>query len=354
MLTRNRTSMFLRKFAVNRKGTAEVIGSVLFIIIILFFFSSVYLWHDTATKTMNNVLSDKLNSQIEVNWKTDNKTLVVTNVGGVGTSLSRIWIVTGSGDHIYADLENIGGSGRTLYVGAGQTVELFLSGSGFTSPISTSWIGTGYNRVQVYYNPPVNPLESEQSFTVLTALGNMASPKGKIIIVDSYTGGSGNAPVGTIIVADFESFNYYKLTGNSLGTPLNGYNVNSQGANIAFSLTLTNNDEQHRAITLNPYSQMFFIGVKNQNMVTYIKLYIVDVQNGMIQNSFSSKTLQYGQPTTVYFASEEASTYEEFALTSDNQVDPGSYPLNLALIGSFNGGDSFGQNVPFVTTYITS
>ncbi len=60
------TPKFLKRFIINRKGTAEVIGSVLFIIILIFAFSNIYLWHDNATKTMNTLLSDKLNSQIEV------------------------------------------------------------------------------------------------------------------------------------------------------------------------------------------------------------------------------------------------------------------------------------------------
>ena len=48
----------------NHKGTAEVIGSVLFIVILLFFFTNVYLWHDAATKEMNDMYVEKLNSPI--------------------------------------------------------------------------------------------------------------------------------------------------------------------------------------------------------------------------------------------------------------------------------------------------
>ena len=91
MLTRNKMPKFLKRFMINRKGTAEVIGSVLFIIILLFAFTNIYLWHDNATKTMNTLLSEKLNSQIQVYWSNDTveSTLVVTNTGGVGTVLSQ-------------------------------------------------------------------------------------------------------------------------------------------------------------------------------------------------------------------------------------------------------------------------
>ena len=45
----------LKKLLNNKKGTAEVIGSVMFIVILLFFFTSVYLWHDAAVKDMNDL-----------------------------------------------------------------------------------------------------------------------------------------------------------------------------------------------------------------------------------------------------------------------------------------------------------
>ena len=67
----------------NRKGTAEVIGSVLFIVILLFFFTNVYLWHDAATKEMNDLYVEKLNSLIKVNvLSTSPLVLEVTNTGG--------------------------------------------------------------------------------------------------------------------------------------------------------------------------------------------------------------------------------------------------------------------------------
>ena len=45
----------MRIFIKNRKGTAEVIGTIMLIIILLFFFTNVYLWHDAATKDANQL-----------------------------------------------------------------------------------------------------------------------------------------------------------------------------------------------------------------------------------------------------------------------------------------------------------
>ncbi len=109
----------LRKFLNNRKGTAEVIGSVMFIIIIIFFFSSVYLWHDQATRQMNTMLSDKMNSPVSINWV--GNTLFVNNSGGIDVVLSRLW-VTNDVSHIPVELET--GSANPIVVTAGGYVPI--------------------------------------------------------------------------------------------------------------------------------------------------------------------------------------------------------------------------------------
>jgi hypothetical protein len=358
MVNRGKLPKPLRNFLLNRKGTAEVIGSVLFIVIILFFFSSVYLWHDSATKTMNNLLSDKLNSQIEVNWLMDEEgvqqnSLLVTNTGGVGTDLSRLWIVTSSGSsakHLYASLEDLGANG--LHLAAGNTLQLDLTGGSIPtgSEIIASSTSTGasvaYTRTKA----------AGETFTVLTAMGNMASPQGTIKVVNQYNGNNGgnggSAPVGSVIVANFSTFNYYKVSESlKLSDVNNDYTIDSNGDNIAFSLNLTNKDEKHRTIILEPDSQMFYIGIKNDNLVTYVQVYIIKVsQDGIIQEPFVSQGLDYNKEVTVYFGSKVAENYDPYAI--NNQIKSGAYPLNLALLGRFSDGESFGQNIPFVTVNI--
>lgn len=357
MVNRGKIPKPLRRFLVSRKGTAEVIGSVLFVVIIMFFFSSVYLWHDNATKSMNTLLADKLNSQIEVNWldSTAQDTLLITNTGGVGTSLSRLWIITSqepNAQHLYANLTNIDNTNQGMYVAPGATVSIKLQGS--STPIVAHWMNSAHINASVTYTRSAQKIDT---FTVLTTTGNMASPQGTIKVVNQYNGNGGNggsAPVGSVIVADFETFNYYTVTGSTLNSAQNGYYITPGNSMIAFSVSLTNMDENQRAVILNSESQMFFIGIKNNNMVTYIKAYIVNVQGNAIQNSFTTKTLQYNTPTTVYFASNTPATFTGFSLTSSNQVLPGTYPLNMALMGTFSDSASFGQNVPFVSIYINS
>jgi hypothetical protein len=81
-----------KKLLRNRKGTAEVIGSVMFIVILLFFFTNVYLWHDAATKEMNDMYVQKVSSPISVSVSTDLHRLTVTNNGGLDAKLSGLWV----------------------------------------------------------------------------------------------------------------------------------------------------------------------------------------------------------------------------------------------------------------------
>ena len=192
----------------------------------------------------------------------------------------------------------------------------------------------------------------------------MASPKGQIKIVDSpggNTGGGGDSAIGAVIVADYSTFSYYVVTSSTLGTSENGYNIYSNAKDVAFSVTLTNREENHRTLTLNSNSQLFFVKTINPNNVGYLIFYIVDVDsNGKILPTLSNPIdLVYNVPKTVYFASAEAITGStdftaQDLVTTGNSPDEGVYPLNLALLGSFDDGAFAGQNIPFVSVYVNS
>ena len=87
--------MLIKRLLKNKKGTAEVIGSVMFIVILLFFFTNVYLWHDAAVKEMNDLYVQKINSPIAITVSNpiDNQyDLNITNNGGVDATLSWLWV----------------------------------------------------------------------------------------------------------------------------------------------------------------------------------------------------------------------------------------------------------------------
>ena len=138
----------MKKLLRNQKGTAEVIGTLMFIVILMFFFTNVYLWHDAATKQMDDMYVQKINTPITISLMDGNTQLNVTNKGGEDVTLTMLWVDGGDGPsqvHYNFTLTNM-----PNVVPAGSSIPLTL-----TSP----------------YNPPTQ----QTVFTVVTTLGNSAS-----------------------------------------------------------------------------------------------------------------------------------------------------------------------------------
>lgn len=195
----------LRRFLKNRRGTAEIIGSALFVVIILFFFSNVYLWHDQATREMNNVLLERMNASVSMVAADEGVNVTninVTNNGGVTFALSRLWIIDDGGSesqHYYADLEN-----DQISVVTGQTVQISLNSTAPTpvSPIPNTWDDTS-KCVVVQFAPPAHDI----TLRILTELGNTGScvvRRGSTApsIIVSAAGG----PVGTLVTLNGSNF----------------------------------------------------------------------------------------------------------------------------------------------------
>ena len=58
--------MFRIKLLKNKKATAEIVGTALFLVILFFFFTNVFLWHDRETREMDQVTADKMNSAVRI------------------------------------------------------------------------------------------------------------------------------------------------------------------------------------------------------------------------------------------------------------------------------------------------
>jgi hypothetical protein len=154
--------MLIKRLLKNKKGTAEVIGSVMFIVILLFFFTNVYLWHDAATKEMNEMYVQKINSPITISViNNDPNLLNVTNKGGVDAKLSILWVDVasagaGSPDrfHGYLDLTS-----RNLVVLAGSSIQV-------------SWYGGASNNVNEHYTYQSG---DKLQLKMVTTFGNTAA-----------------------------------------------------------------------------------------------------------------------------------------------------------------------------------
>jgi hypothetical protein len=166
----------------DRRGTAEVIGSVMFVLILFYAFTNFYLWHDSATREMNGVLAEKMNSPVSIELHKVEGLLVglnVTNNGGFEVRLSRLWLITGSGsatDHIYVDLENsTDGGPLNVRVATGAEIQLLFVGEEvvYNDDGSIRADPPQDDYVEVYYPVPDYPIRCK----ILTTLGNMAACK---------------------------------------------------------------------------------------------------------------------------------------------------------------------------------
>jgi hypothetical protein len=145
----------LKRLLKNRKGTAEVIGSVMFIVILLFFFTNVYLWHDAATKDMNELYVKKMNAGMDLNLDA-----MTVTAKGSDAILSRFWIVTESGQHFYANLED-----HNIHLLAGEPVNIIFVSQHFETDgsITADWIN---GEIVVHY-----PLNDISELSVVNTLG---------------------------------------------------------------------------------------------------------------------------------------------------------------------------------------
>lgn len=100
----SRRRMFKMRFLADRRGTAEVVGSILFIIILLFLFTNVYLWHDAALKNAHSMNVKQMNAGMTLSWDVTDGLSVKAERSDV--TLYRVWLADAdSGNHYCAEFE---------------------------------------------------------------------------------------------------------------------------------------------------------------------------------------------------------------------------------------------------------
>jgi len=149
----------MNRLVKNCKGVAEIIGTVMFIVILLFFFTNVYLWHDAATKEMNNLTVEKINSPIALSLMNSPYALNVTNKGGEDATLSMLWInikstsPNGGPDqlHLNFTLNTVVPAGGSLNITLGTTKINYLPGA---NPVQFKVVTSVGNSAACNYSPP--------------------------------------------------------------------------------------------------------------------------------------------------------------------------------------------------------
>jgi hypothetical protein len=157
----------LRRFLKDKKGASEVVGTALFLVILFFFFSNVFLWHNQITSQMDQVVADRMNSGIRMDVFSNETDiwLVVVNVGGLDVSLSRLWIITDEA-HLYADFGL-----DVVHVGAGRQLNITIDN--VTDPVSDEvQVDYSSDPIDVQYKPPVG---DTVVFRMITKRANTAA-----------------------------------------------------------------------------------------------------------------------------------------------------------------------------------
>jgi preprotein translocase subunit SecG len=152
----------------NREGTAEVIGTIMFIVILLFFFTNVYLWHDAASKDANQLDVQKVNAGMSISFDSSNNQ-VIMNATSSQVTLSRLWIDTNDA-HVYVDLGNI-----SVAPGDEYAITINFVGGHYTVDSSGAFFATCEplqgNTINVDYTLPEYTPQSVPVFTVVNTMG---------------------------------------------------------------------------------------------------------------------------------------------------------------------------------------
>jgi hypothetical protein len=247
-------------------------------------------------------------------------------------------------------------------VSGGSSTEIDLNSSAPAtneSPIAVTWNDTTKCAVIQY------AVSGNVTFKIITANGNSASCSvSNVVTQPKNSTGNANITSGAIVVADFQNFTYYNVTGRSnpftldLTSGSSGNFVNSNNGSIAFRVVLTNMDPQKRSVYLNAYSQLFFVFATNgTGKVGNAVFYIADVSEngnlGIILGTYAPMELPYNVPKPVYFAAQNPiiGTTSFQPVSRQGAIDV--CVLNMALLGTIDN-NPFGQNIPFISVYVNS
>jgi hypothetical protein len=158
----------LKRFLKDQKGASEIVGTALFLVILFFFFSNVFLWHDEVTREMDQVIADKMNSAIRVEAFSNATTvwLKTDNIGGLDVTLSRLWIITDDA-HYYADFEPY-----NLHIEAGRHMNITFTNTTMANTMRLVRVSVDAGAVFVDYNQTTG---TTVTYRILTNLANTAA-----------------------------------------------------------------------------------------------------------------------------------------------------------------------------------
>lgn len=332
------------------KGFSSVIGTIFMVLVMMLMGTTVFMWtlrqntlYYQAVKEKNQIEVDRLNERVKafdaVYAVTDNDvsvTVELQNQGPLSVQILNLWVV-----------------------------DVNTRSYNFSRSLSVNYLQPGENAI-LKANVTIIDSTNDHRFSswLITGRGNVVpiEEKEEIIIADVSAG------IGSIAM-NFTNFKYYNVTNKgSKQNPIHvldnypdggdGYTV-SFAKNIAFQVCLTNFDQNKREIKLFPGSMLWTLFPVQATQPRSVWWYIVNVyDNGTIAPTYTTITLTYGVPTWVFFASANDMSSTPFnpspsGISGVSSITlPSPAAVNLMLVGNI-GNSTYGQNVPFVSIYVS-
>ncbi|MHC3130196.1 MAG: hypothetical protein IBV52_09000 [Candidatus Bathyarchaeota archaeon] len=324
------------------KGVSTVIGTIFLVLIALTVATNVFLWTFTQNANYNQAVKESsqrdadLSSERIVAYNTVYSvftgnvevTTTMTAQGPLSAQIITVWVTW--------TVEN-----NTKY--GSETVNITLTpGDTITKTIPV---------------PVSGALDVDGEFNgwLVTARGNRVPLELKK--VETITIADVSLGIGAISM-NFTNFKYYNVTNDDVldnyPTGASGYDVNQppkqEYPGIAFQVTITNFDLENRSISLSSSSLLWMLFPTTEQSIRGAMWYIVNVNDGIIANTFTPIIIAHNSQKTLYFAS---ATDASGGFTPCLSGYGGTAAVNLALIGQI-AGSPYGQNLPFVSIHITT
>jgi len=323
-----------------KRGFSSVVGSV-FMVLIMSVLASSYFVYTLSQNTAYNTAVEQRNQLAESvkaeNLQCENTTYTayannnvninanITNTGSISVQFITLWICvtnnTWAGAYNWSKLTN-----ANLQPGNVYSLSINLPVSGVIKDYNYSYASW-----------------------LVTSKGNTVALQKQLVSSDNIIIAAVAQGIGSVSF-NFEQFWHYDFNGipaqeTSLPSiaPQN-YTVSKSKYNV-FHVTITDFDLLKNDIILNGNSSMYMIATQNSGgSVKYTVWNLLNCTNGKLYPTSGVQVLlNYSRPTDVYFGCQ-----------MDNKIDAGAtYPVNILLSGT-KGSNDWGQNIPFVSLYVTS
>lgn len=313
----------------NNKGVSSVIGSIFLVLTVLLVASSVFLWnlrtsalYNQAVQDLRQTEADRFSERIGTSYAkysvpeagTVQVNVTISNEGPVSAQITTAWVLWVA-------------EGETKY-GYNTTLNINLNPADALPATITAAI------------PGVSSTGSFSGW-LITARGNAISLEKEQIVVHSQVAEG----IGSVMM-DFDSFKYYKEEGGVLNFSESklAFTVHS-GEPIVFAAFLSNYDLKRRTLTLHSHSLLWAYFPKSPGTKAIWDIVNVASNGTIIEDTYTPISLAYGESKWIFFGKSG-----ENSISVALKYQSGA--VNLILLGKI-GGQDYGQNLPFVSIYVT-